>query len=117
MTAERFTVSHARDAQFERGLRSFFEYRDLGIENATKGQVVAHVIRAARVGASTSRLRPGIASWRTATTWRCSRSSCRRIFRPRRSRRYFTTRLLSRQAANRVTTKTVHDEFLAKPPL
>ena len=38
MTTEGFTVSHARDAQFERGLRSFFEYRDLGIENATKGR-------------------------------------------------------------------------------
>jgi hypothetical protein len=46
MTAQGFTVRHARDAQFERGLRSFFEYRDLGIENATKGRVVAHVIRA-----------------------------------------------------------------------
>lgn len=41
-----FTVNHARDAQFTRGLRSFFEYRDLGIEQATAGQVVAHVIRA-----------------------------------------------------------------------
>ncbi len=47
MTTEGFTVSHARDAQFERGLRSFFEYRDLGIAHATQGQVVAHVIRAA----------------------------------------------------------------------
>jgi quercetin dioxygenase-like cupin family protein len=47
MTARGFTVSHARDAHFERGLRSFFEYRDLGIVNATKGEVVAHVIRAA----------------------------------------------------------------------
>ena len=47
MTTEGCTVSHARDAHFERGLRSFFEYRDLGIEVATKGQVVAHVIRAA----------------------------------------------------------------------
>jgi quercetin dioxygenase-like cupin family protein len=42
-----FIVSHAADSTFERGLRSFFEYRDLGIEQATKGQVVAHVIRAA----------------------------------------------------------------------
>ena len=41
-----FAVSHAQDAHFERGLRSFFEYRDLGIEQATAGQVVAHVIRA-----------------------------------------------------------------------
>lgn len=29
-----------------RGLRSYFEYRDLGIEGASKGDVVAHVIRA-----------------------------------------------------------------------
>ncbi|MDX1801201.1 MAG: cupin domain-containing protein [Marinobacter sp.] len=47
MTTKGFTVSHARDARFERGLRSFFEYRDLGIREATEGQVVAHVIRAA----------------------------------------------------------------------
>jgi quercetin dioxygenase-like cupin family protein len=47
MTTEGFTISHARDAHFVRGLRSFFEYRDLGIEKATKGQAVAHVIRAA----------------------------------------------------------------------
>ena len=46
MTTPGFTVSHARDAQFERGLRSFFEYRDLGIEAATGGAAVAHVIRA-----------------------------------------------------------------------
>ena len=47
MTSSPFTVTHARDAQFERGLRSFFEYRDLGIQQATDGRVVAHVIRAA----------------------------------------------------------------------
>jgi quercetin dioxygenase-like cupin family protein len=47
MTTDGFTVSHARDARFERGLRSFFEYRDLGIAQATAGRVVAHVIRAA----------------------------------------------------------------------
>jgi mannose-6-phosphate isomerase-like protein (cupin superfamily) len=41
-----FVVSHARDAAFERGLRSFFEYRDLGIAKATEGRFVAHVIRA-----------------------------------------------------------------------
>src|SRR4029450_14110228 len=39
-------ISHARDARFERGLRSFFEYRDLGIRQATDGRVEAHVIRA-----------------------------------------------------------------------
>ena len=31
---------------FEGGLRSFFEYRDLGIKSATSGKFVAHVIRA-----------------------------------------------------------------------
>ena len=47
MTTEGFVASHARDAKFERGLRSFYEYRDLGIQAATKGRVDAHVIRAA----------------------------------------------------------------------
>ncbi len=47
MSIEGFVASHERDARFERGLRSFFEYRDLGIEQATQGRVVAHVIRAA----------------------------------------------------------------------
>ena len=43
----RFHVTHASDGKFERrGLRSYFEYRDLGIKRATKGKVVAHVIRA-----------------------------------------------------------------------
>jgi quercetin dioxygenase-like cupin family protein len=46
MTTKGFAVSHARDARFERGLRSFFEYRDLGIDAATGGAAVAHVIRA-----------------------------------------------------------------------
>lgn len=46
MTTEGFTVSHARDARFVTGLRSFFEYRDLGIKEATAGRVVAHVLRA-----------------------------------------------------------------------
>ena len=46
MTIENFVVTHARDAHFERGLRAFFEYRDLGIKQATAGAVEAHVIRA-----------------------------------------------------------------------
>ena len=41
-----FSVSHAAQSTFERGLRPFFEYRGLGIDKATGGQVVAHVIRA-----------------------------------------------------------------------
>jgi mannose-6-phosphate isomerase-like protein (cupin superfamily) len=47
MTTRGFVVSHADGARFERGLRAFFEYRDLGIREATDGRVVAHVIRAA----------------------------------------------------------------------
>ena len=47
MTTQGFVVSHAQGASFERGLRSFYEYRDLGIKEATAGRVDAHVIRAA----------------------------------------------------------------------
>lgn len=47
MTTKGYTVSHAQDARFARGLRSFYEYRDLGIKDATEGKVAAHVIRAA----------------------------------------------------------------------
>jgi len=45
MTTKGFTVNHARDASFVSGLRSFFEYRDLGLKEATEGRVDAHVIR------------------------------------------------------------------------
>ena|SRR5437016_4194941 len=42
-----FHVTHLKDAVFERrGLRNYFEYRDLGIRRLSKGKVVAHVIRA-----------------------------------------------------------------------
>lgn len=47
MTTRGFVASHAKDARFVRGLRSYFEYRDLGIRDATRGRVEAHVIRAA----------------------------------------------------------------------
>ncbi len=47
MTTHGFIVSHAQCSTFERGLRSFYEYRDLGIKDATDGRVAAHVIRAA----------------------------------------------------------------------
>ena len=46
MTTQSFTITHAKNAHFERGLRSFFEYRNLGIKAATDGRVEAHVIRA-----------------------------------------------------------------------
>lgn len=42
-----FSVSHTKSSEFKaQGLRSFFEYRDLGISKATGGKVGAHVIRA-----------------------------------------------------------------------
>jgi quercetin dioxygenase-like cupin family protein len=42
-----FSVAHADEGKFEgEGLRAFFEYRQLGIAEATKGKYGAHVIRA-----------------------------------------------------------------------
>jgi quercetin dioxygenase-like cupin family protein len=41
----KFSVSHAKDAEWDSGLREFFQYRDLGIKGATAGRAVAHVIR------------------------------------------------------------------------
>jgi mannose-6-phosphate isomerase-like protein (cupin superfamily) len=42
-----FTIAHADTGVFKgAGLRPFFEYRDLGIKDATKGTHGAHVIRA-----------------------------------------------------------------------
>jgi len=44
---QKFNVSRGKDAVFESdGLRTFFEYRDLGIGKATGGKYFAHVIRA-----------------------------------------------------------------------
>ena len=43
--AQDFSVSFSQDAQFKPGLRSFMEYRDLGIDKATHGQFRAHVVR------------------------------------------------------------------------
>lgn len=43
----KFSVQHARDGSFVAdGLRQYFEYRDLGIRQATDGKAVMHVIRA-----------------------------------------------------------------------
>jgi mannose-6-phosphate isomerase-like protein (cupin superfamily) len=43
----RFAVSHKARSKFvRRGLRAYFEYRDLGIKRATRGKVLAQVIRA-----------------------------------------------------------------------
>jgi hypothetical protein len=65
----RFHVSHRKGAKFaRRGLRSYFEYRDLGIKRATRGKVVAHVIRARPARRRTAN--------GTRTTARSSSSTC-----------------------------------------
>ena len=40
-----FSANLAKDAVYKTGLRTFMEYRDLGIEKATHGQFRAHVVR------------------------------------------------------------------------
>jgi len=58
---EGFSVVHTKDTPFEaKGLRAFFEYRDLGIAEATGGRVGAHVIRARPGGES-------VPDWHTHT--------------------------------------------------
>ena len=42
---QQFATSLADEAHWEPGLRSFFEYRDLGVKAATNGAFRAHVIR------------------------------------------------------------------------
>jgi quercetin dioxygenase-like cupin family protein len=42
----RFHVARAKDADWRVGLRPHFAYRDLGIDAATEGKVLAQVIRA-----------------------------------------------------------------------
>ncbi len=41
-----FVHSENKDADWKAGLRTIFEYRDLGIRDGTDGDYVAHVIRA-----------------------------------------------------------------------
>ena len=43
----KFSVKHADSAEWTPGLRSDFEYRDLGIKEATAGAFDAHIIRIA----------------------------------------------------------------------
>jgi len=45
-----FVVSKADEDGFEGGLRAFFEYRDLKMNDATGGKVIAHVVRAKEGG-------------------------------------------------------------------
>lgn len=41
-----FTHNRASEAEWTPGLRTIFDYRDLGVKDATGGDYVAHVIRA-----------------------------------------------------------------------
>ena len=41
-----FVHAKAEDAVWTPGLREIFDYRDLGIEDGTKGDYVAHIIKA-----------------------------------------------------------------------
>ena len=42
----KFVHNEATEAEWTPGLREIFEYRDLGIKDATNGDYVAHIIRA-----------------------------------------------------------------------
>ncbi len=43
----KFSIQHAQDTPFAHdGLRQYFDYRDLGIMDATGGKAVMHLIRA-----------------------------------------------------------------------
>ena len=41
-----FSIKKGAEATWTPGLREIFEYNDLGIEEATKGDYIAHIIRA-----------------------------------------------------------------------
>ena len=41
-----FVLAKAAGAEWKPGLREIFDYRDLGIKAATKGEYVAHIIKA-----------------------------------------------------------------------
>ena len=42
---QKFNVNFAKNAKFKKGLRDFFEYRDLGISDASNGDYHAHIIK------------------------------------------------------------------------
>ena len=47
---QKFSASLAKDAVYQQGLRSFMEYRDLGIADATHGKMRAHIVRVKQGG-------------------------------------------------------------------
>jgi mannose-6-phosphate isomerase-like protein (cupin superfamily) len=42
----KFNHNEASEAEWTPGLREIFEYRDLGIKDATEGDYIAHIVRA-----------------------------------------------------------------------
>ena len=42
----KFKISRANESKFDSGLRGFFKYRDLGIEEGTEGEFGANIIKA-----------------------------------------------------------------------
>ena len=44
-TQQKFTYNHVTNDSFEGGLRTYAQYRDLGLVEATNGMVRAHVIK------------------------------------------------------------------------
>lgn len=54
-TDQQFSAHFAKDAEWQTGARSYFEYRDLGIKDATHGAFNAHVIRLKNPGEHGSR--------------------------------------------------------------
>lgn len=42
----KFSHNEAANAVFTEGMRKIFEYRDLGVKNATNGDYVAHIVKA-----------------------------------------------------------------------
>lgn len=42
----KFSHNEAADAVFTEGMRKIFEYRDLGVKDATNGDYVAHIVKA-----------------------------------------------------------------------
>jgi hypothetical protein len=54
-----FTVSHADGAEYETdGLREEFTYRDLGVADATGGDIHAHIIKAKHLNGGHKHPRP-----------------------------------------------------------
>ncbi len=41
-----YVHNQAKDAKWTEGMRDIFEYRDLGIKDGTKGDYVAHIVKA-----------------------------------------------------------------------